>query len=227
MIEARPTYLPQSGALIMPHISNLAIFIVAALVLLITPGPAVLYIVARSIDQGRRAGIVSTLGVGVGSLCHVTAAAFGLSALLVSSVLAFNLVKYLGAVYLIYLGVRKLLAKDDPLSVEPVQPKRLSRLFYQGVWVNLLNPKTTIFFFAFLPQFVSIEQGNIAVQILFLGTLFVVMGICSDSLYALLAGTMGGWLRSSRKFLRGQRYFTGGVFIALGLTAAFSGSGKK
>jgi threonine/homoserine/homoserine lactone efflux protein len=211
----------------MPELSTLAVCIIAALVLLVTPGPAVLYIVARSIDQGRLAGLVSTLGVGVGTLFHVAAAALGVSALLVSSALAFNVVKYLGAAYLIYLGVRKLLEREPKMQPELVQPQRLSRIFYQGVVVNLLNPKTALFFFAFLPQFVDIPQGSVALQILLLGLIFVTMGICSDGLYALLAGTMGQWLKGNLGFLRAQRYFAGSVFIALGLTAAFSGTGKK
>jgi len=211
----------------MPEFSTLLLFMVAAGVLLVTPGPAVLYIVARSIDQGRLAGIVSTLGIGVGTLFHVAAAALGVSALLVSSALAFNIVKYLGAAYLIYLGVRTLLTRQETTQPQVFVHKKLSRVFYQGVVVNLLNPKTALFFFAFLPQFANVEQGNVALQILFLGTVLVVMGIFSDGLYALLAGTAGNWLRGNLGFLRAQRYFAGGVFIALGLTAALSGSGKE
>jgi threonine/homoserine/homoserine lactone efflux protein len=213
--------------LAMPDFSALVFFLIAALVLLVTPGPAVLYVVARSIDQGRWAGIVSTLGIGVGTLGHVAAAALGVSALLVSSVLAFNIVKYLGAVYLIYLGLRKLLGREDSEQIETLRHKRLSRIFYQGVLVNLLNPKTALFCFAFLPQFVDVSRGSVALQIMFLGAIFVLMGICSDGLYALLAGTLGHWLRGNLHFWRGQRYFAGTVFIALGVTTALSGSGKK
>ena len=207
--------------------SRLFVFIIAAFVLLITPGPAVLYIVARSIDQGRLAGIVSTLGVGVGTMFHVGAAALGISALLVSSVLAFSIVKYLGAAYLIYLGARKLLIPDALEQPQPIEHQKLSKIFYQGVVVNVLNPKTALFIFAFLPQFVDARQGVVALQILLLGSILVVMGIFSDGLYALLAGTVGDWLRGSLRFLKVQRYFAGGVFIALGVTAALSGSGKK
>lgn len=211
----------------MPELSMLALFMVAALVLLITPGPAVLYIVARSIDQGRRAGIVSMLGIHVGTLFHVAAAALGLSALLVSSALAFNVVKYVGAAYLIYLGLRKLLAREELHQPEVIETRKLARIFYQGVLVNLLNPKTALFFFAFLPQFVNPGKGAVAGQILFLGFTFVVLGICSDGLYALLAGTMGHWLKGNLRFLRAQRYFAGTVYIGLGLTTALSGSSKK
>lgn len=211
----------------MPTLSTLTLFILAALALLITPGPAVLYVVARSIDQGRLAGIVSTLGIGVGTLFHVAAAALGLSALLMSSALAFGVVKYLGAAYLIYLGVRKLLAREETSQPEVVERRRLAHIFYQGVVVNLLNPKTALFFFAFLPQFVEPAKGAVAGQILLLGFIFVGLGICSDGLYALLAGTIGRWFKGNMRFLRAERYFAGSVYIGLGVATALSGSEKK
>ena len=206
----------------MLDLSRLVFFVVAALILLVTPGPAVLYVVARSVDQGRLAGIVSVLGIGVGTLFHVAAAALGLSALLVSSALAFNVVKYVGAAYLIYLGLRRLFDRSELKPVEKAEPKKLSHIFYQGIVVNVLNPKTALFFFAFLPQFINPALGNVAWQTLLLGTLFVVMGIMSDSVWALLAGTAGQWLRGSWHFLWAQRYFAGGAFIFLGMTAALS-----
>ena len=208
----------------MLEFSRLTLFIVAAFILLVTPGPAVLYIVARSIDQGRMAGIVSTLGIGLGTLLHVIAAALGVSALLVSSALAFNIIKYLGAIYLIYLGVRRLLTHEKLQQPTVIEHKRLSRIFYQGVLVNLLNPKTALFFFAFLPQFVDVARGSVAGQIISLGVIFIAMGILSDGLYALLAGTLGNWLKGNLYFIRAERYFAGTVFIALGVTTAFSGS---
>ncbi len=211
----------------MPDFTTFVLFIIAALVLLVTPGPAVLYIVTQSIDQGRLAGIVSTIGIGVGTLFHVAAAAVGVSALLVSSALAFNIVKYLGAAYLIYLGVSRLLSKKEAAQQNTIKHKKLSRLFYQGILVNLLNPKTAIFFFAFLPQFTDVSNGNVALQITFLGVIFIVMGIFSDGLWALLAGTAGNWLKENLHFLRAQRYITGSIFIALGLTTALVGSYKK
>jgi threonine/homoserine/homoserine lactone efflux protein len=203
--------------------SRLIIFMSAAFALLITPGPAVLFIIARSVDQGRLAGIASVLGIEVGSLVHVAAAAFGLSAVLMSSALAFDLVKYLGAAYLLYLGLHKLLVNEevDPQRSAPHLPR--TRLFYQGFIVNLFNPKTALFFFAFLPQFVDRSQGSVTIQILTLGMIFMGMAVCSDSLYALLAGTLGNWLRGNPKFLRGVRYFSGSMYIALGLAAAFAG----
>ena len=211
----------------LPEFTTLTIFIVAAMVLLITPGPAVVYIVTRSIDQGRMAGIVSALGVGIGGLFHVAAAALGLSALLVSSALAFNLVKYLGAAYLIFLGVRKLLAREEGKQTDTLEQKRLPRIFLQGVVVNLLNPKTALFFFAFLPQFIDVKRGAVSIQILLLGIIFVTMGICSDGTYAILAGTVGHWLKGNLRFLRAQRYFSGSVYILLGVVTAISGSGRK
>jgi threonine/homoserine/homoserine lactone efflux protein len=211
----------------MPEWSTLGLFFVASLVLLVTPGPAVLYIVARSIDQGRVAGVVSVLGVSFGTLFHVGAAALGISALLVSSALAFNVVKYLGAAYLVYLGVRKLRERDTPLHLGTTEPRELSRIFYEGTLVNLLNPKTALFFFAFLPQFVDPARGPVAVQIVLLGAIMVAMGVCSDGAYALLAGTVGHWLKSSARFLRGQRYLTGGIYMTLGIMTAFGGSHSK
>jgi threonine/homoserine/homoserine lactone efflux protein len=207
--------------------STLAVFLVVSLVLLITPGPAVLYIVARSIDQGRSAGIASAFGVGAGTLVHVAAAALGVSALLVSSALAFSIVKYLGAAYLVYLGLRKLLEKPSPEQADVPEPRALSRIFYQGIIVNLLNPKVAIFFFAFLTQFVDPARGSVVGQMLLLGSIFVVMGLVSDGLYALLAGTARHWLQRSAAWLRGQRYITGSVYIALGLTTALSGSDNQ
>lgn len=211
----------------MPNWSSLSLFITAVLLLVFIPGPNTIYIVARSIQQGRRAGIVSSLGVQLGTLFHVIAAAFGLSALLLSSALAFNVVKYAGAAYLIYLGIKTLLSREQPQAPEEVQTTAFSRVFYQGVIVNLLNPKTALFFFAFLPQFVDPERGSLATQIMLLGTILMVLGALSDVTYALAAGSIGNWLRGNAKFLRAQRYFAGSVYIGLGAATAFSGTHKR
>jgi threonine/homoserine/homoserine lactone efflux protein len=211
----------------MPDPSTLTIFVTATVLLLVTPGPAVLYIIARSIDQGRAAGIVSALGVGTGTMFHVAAAALGLSAILVSSALAFSVVKFLGAAYLIYLGFRKFLEKPELEEARVNGPRSLSRIYTQGVVVNILNPKLALFFFAFLPQFVDPERGAVAAQFLLLGAFFIALGICSDSLYAMLAGTAGQWLRGSTVLARGQRYYAGAVYVALGLVTALSGSDNK
>ena len=209
-----------------PDAATLGIFVAAALALLLVPGPAVLYIVARSVDQGRSAGLVSVLGVHLGSLVHVTAAAVGLSSLLVSSAVAFGVVKYAGAAYLIYLGVRALIAHEEPADVG-LRPASLRALLRQGAVVNILNPKTALFFLAFLPQFVDANAGYVAAQLVFFGLLFVALGLVTDSLYALAAGTAGGWLRSSRFFAGARRWVSGTVFIGLGLATALSGSRQK
>ena len=207
----------------MPDATSLTVFVLAALALLLVPGPAVLYIVARSIDQGRTAGLVSVVGVGLGSMVHVAAAALGLSALLVQSAVAFRTVKYLGAAYLVYLGILRLIGRGDDIVRAAGSSRSLRRIFFQGIWVNVLNPKTALFFFAFLPQFVDVAAGSVGLQILFLGTLLVAMGIVTDGAFAVAAGTLGGWLKSRPRVVTAQRWFAGGVFISLGLATAMSG----
>lgn len=213
---------------IIPSAANLGLFVGAALALLLVPGPAVLYIFARSVEQGRAAGLVSILGIHTATLVHIAAAALGLSALLASSALAFSVVKYAGAAYLIWLGLRKLFTQPQATDIEGTLPARSrARLFRDGFIVNLLNPKTALFFLAFLPQFVEIERGHVAMQIAFLGALFTAIGIVTDSIYALAAGTAGNWLKHSSTYLKAERWVSGFVFISLGLTAAFAGSNKK
>lgn len=206
--------------------SQLFFFMGAALALLLVPGPAVLYITARSANQGRLAGFVSVLAIETANFLQAVAAALGLSAILVSSVLAFDVVKYLGAAYLIYLGVRKLLAHDEATGNETIEPESLARIYWQGLVVNLLNPKTALFFFAFLPQFVNPDRGNATLQTLLLGAIFVGMAIITDSMYALLTSSLADKLRGSRPFQKGQRYFAGLVYVGLGITTALTGSKK-
>ncbi len=197
----------------------------AAIVLLLIPGPAVLYIVARSVDQGRKAGLASCSGITTGGLVHVLAAAFGLSALLVSSATAYSVVKYAGAAYLVYLGIKKL--REHPVAVdgvEHVQRASLRHVYAQGVLVQVLNPKTAIFFFAFLPQFVNPTRGSVTLQFLALGMIFIVMGFISDSLWALTAGSAASWLQRNRTFLRRQKYVSATVYIGLGMATAASGA---
>jgi len=208
--------------------ATLAVFAVAALALLVVPGPAVLYIVARSIHQGRRAGLASVLGIHVGTLVHVLAATIGLSALIVSSATAFTTVKLVGAAYLVFLGIRTLLGRDAAAS-ETVEtaphrsPRGRRRDFTEGIVVNVLNPKTALFFLAFLPQFVDPEHGHASLQVLVLGLTFMVLGFVTDSLWALAAGTAGGVLRGSRRFVQAQRYVSGSVFVGLGVLTALTG----
>jgi threonine/homoserine/homoserine lactone efflux protein len=208
----------------MPDGSTLAVFFVAALALLLLPGPNVLYLVARGIDQGRRPALISTLSIGLGDLVHVTAAAVGMSALLRSSVMAFSVVKFLGAGYLIYLGIRTLLDRRE--VVEEAAPVAASthRVFAQGLMIAVFNPKTAIFFLAFFPQFVDPDRGAAWSQMLVLGGLFVLLGITTNSGYALLASSAGRWLKSSLGFRRSQRYIAGAVYIALGISTALVGS---
>jgi threonine/homoserine/homoserine lactone efflux protein len=210
-----------------PDPSRLALFVGAALALLAVPGPAVVYIVTQSIGHGRRAGVVSCVGIFTGTLVHVGAATIGLSALLASSATAFDVVKYAGAAYLVYVGIRRLAGREpEAAPEEPVSPSH-AHLYRQGVVVNVLNPKTALFFLAFLPQFVDPSRGSVTLQILFLGLLFAVLGFCGDSTYALVAGTFGEWLRTSRRYLHVQRYVSGTVFVGLGAVAAFSAPVKK
>ena len=213
--------------LVLPEWSSLGLFVIAALVLLLTPGPAVLYIVTRSIDQGRRAGLVSVLGVHVGTLAHIFAAAAGLSALLAASATAFSVVKYLGAAYLIYIGVRRLLDRSSMTAAAPGEPRRLRRAFLDGVVVNVLNPKTGLFFLAFLPQFVTVSRGQVGAQIVCLGVVFVLLGAVTDSLYALTAGSAARWLRGKPRFLASERWISGSLYIGLGLVAAMSSNHRK
>jgi threonine/homoserine/homoserine lactone efflux protein len=211
-----------------PGAANLALFISVALVLLVTPGPAVLYLVARSVEQGRLAGFVSDLGIHTATLVHVAAAALGLSALLASSALAFSVVKYAGAAYLIWLGLKKIFGRMEPLDIDvTLQGHGYVSLFRDGFIVNLLNPKTALFFLAFLPQFVDVSRGHVAMQIVFLGVLFTLLGFMTDGCYAIAAGTAGNWLKRSRGYLKFERYVSGTLLIGLGLTAAFAGSPKK
>jgi len=213
----------------LPNHSQLLFFISAALVLLAIPGPAVLYIVGRSIGQGRYAGYVSALGIGVGTLIHTAAAAIGLSALLVSSAAAFSVVKYLGAAYLVFLGIQRMRSKESlASSSDPAVPRAtLARVFGQGIIVNVLNPKTALFFFAFVPQFIDPARGHVSTQILSLGVLFACMGTTSDSLWAFFSSSLVGWLRGNSRWTRNERYISGGILISLGLVSTFAGHSAK
>jgi threonine/homoserine/homoserine lactone efflux protein len=205
-----------------PDPSRLGVFLAAALALLVVPGPAVLYIVTQSIDHGRRAGLVSTGGIHTGTLVHIVAATVGLSALLASSSLAFDGVKYAGAAYLIAVGVRRLAGREREAEPRPREARSLGKLYRQGVVVNVLNPKTALFFLAFLPQFVDPSRGAAWRQILLLGLLFAALGVLTDGTWALVAGTLGDWLRRSARYRRIQRIVSGATFVGLGLVAALS-----
>ena len=210
----------------MPEPTTLLLFALAAVVLIAVPGPNLIYIATRSMSDGRRAGLACALGVETGTFVHVAAAAVGLSALLASSALAFSVVKYAGAAYLIYLGIRVLLGGDDPEPEDrPGVP--LSQAYRQGVLVQVLNPKVALFFLAFLPQFVDPALGSVALQVLVLGTLLAFLGLCIDALYAVAAGAAGAWLSGRPGLVRGRRLLTGGVYLALGAGAALSGDRRR
>jgi len=205
----------------MPDGTHFLLFGTAALVLLLVPGPVVLYTIARSVNQGRRAGLLSVLAAGLGDLCHVLAASLGLSAILLTSATAFSVVKYAGAAYLVYLGVRTL-AGPQAQEASSLQVFAPSRIFWQGLVVSVLNPKTALFFLAFLPQFVEPGRSGIALQIVTLGALFVLMGIFTNGLYAVAAAAASSWFSGNAAFQRGQQYFTGSVYIALGVGPALA-----
>jgi threonine/homoserine/homoserine lactone efflux protein len=206
-----------------PDGSTLLLFAGTSLALLAVPGPAVIYVVTRSLDQGRTAGVVSMLGIETGTFTYSLAAAAGLSGLIAASETGFTVVRYAGAAYLVYLGAQRLLGREEPQGTSSIAR---SRLFLRGVLVQLLNPKIAIFFLAFLPQFVDSSRGPIAVQILVLGTIFTALAVLSDGAYVLLAGAVGGWLRTGRRARRRLVRLSGGVYIGLGVSVALSGHSR-
>jgi threonine/homoserine/homoserine lactone efflux protein len=207
----------------MVTLSQLLLVAGAALIFALVPGPAVVFIVTRSVDQSRRAGMASGLGVACGNQALVVAAAFGLSALLATSEIAYDVVRFAGAAYLVYLGVRRLLDRAVPTEAGAAVPKPLSRLYGQGVVVGVLNPKAALFFFSFLPQFVDQGHGAVAAQMLVLGTLVVAITLVSDCGYAALAGGVAQTLLRRPKVVRRQQIVAGCVYIGLGIAAAVSG----
>jgi len=197
-------------------------FVLAALVVLLIPGPGVLYVVTRSLLQGRKAGLISVLGLSVGALVHVFAATAGLSALLLTSATAFSIVKTLGACYLIYLGIRVLISRNPRSKITEPKPDSLYRIFSDGIMVSVLNPKIAVFFLAFLPQFLVPERGAISDQFLFLGLLYVMLAFCTDGAYALFASSIRTFL--SRQFMLGAlpHYAGGIVYLGLGVSLALT-----
>jgi len=203
-----------------PSLSTYALFILTALALLAIPGPAVLYVVSRSIDQGRRAGMASVLGITTGTVIHVTLATIGLSSLILASTVAFDAVRFVGAAYLIFLGIRRLVTRRRDTAEVGRPPRTVRNLYTQGVVVNLLNPKTIVFTFAFIPQFVDVRARDVWFQVLIFGLTFAGLGLMSDSLYAVAAGSIAERLRGSRGMARLERWFGGSVLIGLGVAAA-------
>ncbi|MEQ8667224.1 MAG: LysE family translocator [Rhodospirillales bacterium] len=207
----------------MPDPVLLAGFVAASLIVLIVPGPGVLYVVTRSAAHGFRAGLSSTLGLSAGAFVHVIFAALGLSALLVASATAFGVVKIAGAAYLAYLGIRTIFfEREAPLERVPgALPHR--RLFADGVVISIFNPKLAVFFLAYLPQFVVPAAGNVTAQILMLGVIYCALSIVSDGAYALLAGRIRDRLTGSERARRWTRRLSGSVYVGLGVNTALSG----
>ena len=212
---------------LLPSFSTLGIFIAASLVLAITPGPGVLYIVTRSISQGRAAGLASVAGVAIGNFCNALGASLGLAALFAISSLAFIIVKYLGAAYLIYIGVKTIRNANAKTDIENVNltPASPKRIFMDGLLVALLNPKTALFFAAFLPQFIHAGHALMA-QTIVLGLVFVIVAAITDSLYVMLSSFIRPFLQRNQNAGPIGSYLSGGTFIGLGLLTAFSGSSK-
>lgn len=204
--------------------TSFGLFLTAALILAITPGPGIFYVLTRSIQGGRREGITSSLGTAVGGLVHVLAAALGLSAVLMTSAVAFHLLKYAGAAYLIYLGIRTLLRPvAEAQTATTYQTGR--HAFYQGIVTEVLNPKTALFFLAFIPQFVN-PAGAVVGQFILLGCISVTLNTSADFVVAFFAGPLGQRLTESLRFRRGQKYFSGCSLIALGAYAAVTGENR-
>jgi threonine/homoserine/homoserine lactone efflux protein len=204
----------------MPSVSTYAVFLATAIVLLAIPGPAVLYVVTRSIEMGRSGGLASVAGITTGTVVHITLATVGLSSLILASRVAFDTVKYVGAAYLVFLGVRRLLTRGGDVVAEEAVPRTRRRAYGQGIVVNLTNPKTIVFVFAFIPQFVDPGARHVWLQVLVLGLSFACLGFLSDSAYAFAAGTVADRLRGSRGIARFERWFGGSALIGLGVVAA-------
>jgi threonine/homoserine/homoserine lactone efflux protein len=198
--------------------SRFSIFLSAAVVLAITPGPGIFYVLARSLRGGRREGVLSAAGTFLGGLVHVAGAAFGLSAILAASAIAFQTVKYAGAAYLIYLGYQMIRSRQQEMNDS--DPGVSGGTFAQGVMTEVLNPKTALFFLSFIPQFVSVQQGHVAAQFLMLGAISVTLNTCADVLVACFAGPLGARMKRSAKLRSRQRAASGVAMIGLGVYVA-------
>ena len=203
----------------MPSIESLLAFGIASLALLVIPGPAVLYIINRSVADGRNVALAAVAGLEIGNFMHVIAATVGLSAVIATSAAAFSVVKWIGAGYLIYIGFRTLVTKPQTVN-QLNDPMSRRRAFTQGIVVNTFNPKVALFFLSFLPQFIDANRGSAALQSLVLGSIFVVLGCIYDSLFAILASALRGTLLRGKSLPFVQRYVAGSVFIALGAIAS-------
>jgi threonine/homoserine/homoserine lactone efflux protein len=203
----------------MPDLTTFGLFLIGAFILSITPGPGMLYVLARSLHGGKPEGILSALGTLIGGLAHVGAAAIGLSAVLMTSALAFSVIKYAGAAYLIYLGVRMLLERHAAL--QPVKRSNSPNALFQGVLTEVLNPKTALFFLAFIPQFVE-PAGSTLSQFLLLGFITIVFNFTSNAIVAVFASPIGQYFKTHRKFRQRQQTFSGCTLIGLGAYVALA-----
>jgi len=201
--------------------ASLLIFISVTAFLVATPGPNTFYIITRSIQGGYHAGIASCAGRLLATLVHIAAAASGLSLIVLSSPSLFNFIKYAGAGYLIWIGAKTIVSKSKSETMAENGDAKYGSIIRHGFLVNLLNPKTALFFLAFLPQFVNPSIGGVTHQFVLLGSILAVVGTTSDSIYVLLAGTVGKWLRNNLTFFRSLRYVAGSVYLSLGVAAAF------
>lgn len=203
---------------------TIAVFLTASFVLLVLPGPAVIFIVGTSLREGRIGGLVSALGIACGGLVHVAAAVLGLSALLASSATAYLVIKWLGAAYLVYLGIRAWVMAGRRAARPEAPPRQpLKITFRQGFVVNVLNPKPALFFMAFLPQFADPAAGNVHLQFLVLALMFEGLGILTDTAYALTAGTIGNWLAGQGTGSPWGGRIAGAIYCSLGIWAVASG----
>ncbi len=201
--------------------TSFALFFVASWALIITPGPDMLYVITRGIAQGRRAGLHSAFGVTLGIFVHTLLAALGLAALLQTSAIAFLVIKYIGAIYLIYLGFQSFRDKGGLENDGPQNRVAAQAIFWQGFVSNVTNPKIAIFFLAFLPQFVHPQRGSFFLQMLTLGLLFALFGITFLSAVGYFAGQIGGWCSKRPQMVSWFRWLTGGVLVGLGVRLAF------
>jgi threonine/homoserine/homoserine lactone efflux protein len=210
----------------MPSTPTLASFALAATALILLPGPAMLFLVSRGIGQGRRLALASTLGIEAATATMVLLTAFGLSALISSSVIAFSVVKYAGAAYLVYLAVREFRSHGH-FSLASARAGNARRAFLDAYLVGISNPKTAVFFLAFFPQFIHADDGAVWSQVLVLGSVFTAIGLVLDSVYALSAGSVGNWLQRHPRALDRQKFVSGGIFLAMGGAAALTGHPQK
>ncbi|MEM6838969.1 MAG: LysE family translocator [Cyanobacteria bacterium P01_C01_bin.120] len=204
--------------------TSFSLFLAAVAIITVTPGPDTFYVLGRSLEQGRLAGMVSAVGIFVGNLGHTTAAAVGLSAVLMTSAIAFNIVKYVGAAYLIYLGLQAILSRDRPHALPTAPRASLLKIFGQAVLTNLLNPKAALFFLAFIPQFIDPAAGPMALQTLLLGSIVAASSSLWLAAIGALVATAGQNLRRSPRVATIQKWLTGSLFVGLGLRLAIADS---